>query len=243
MTLEPHWRTERGEKSKFIWLIGEIYPFLPRESRERPSALPAVHLSSPASSSPPADNTILQSSVLLVCSAERKPKHPQTKNHNKKMHLINPLHQARTGTMLYIKKKKKNFSSVQNVFSLGPWADTYLCVSYTSCSCKRLLRCLCFPSHCLIAVVLLWVSGDLCSPILAQQDVDDFCMALQSGMDQRTLATLISMAHLAQRDTQKDLQHWSWLVPVIRWPRSGLFMSSVSQNRSWNGGEYETRAV
>lgn len=69
--------------------------------------------------------------------------------------------------------------------------------------------------------MLLWVSGDLCSPVLAQQDVDDFRVALQRGMDQRTLAILISMSHLAQRGTQKDLQRWSWLVPVICWPRSG----------------------
>lgn len=55
----------------------------------------------------------------------------------------------------------------------------------------------------------LWVGGDLSSPILAQQDVDDFSMALQSGIDQRTLAILISMSHLAQRGTEKDLQHWS----------------------------------
>lgn len=56
-------------------------------------------------------------------------------------------------------------------------------------------------------MVLLWVSGNLLSPILAQQDVDDFYMALQPGVDQRALAALISMAHLAQRDTQKDLEH------------------------------------
>ena len=108
----------------------------------------------------------------------------------------------------------------------------YLCMSHTGCSCYRLLYCLCFLSHSLIAVVLLWISGVPWSPILAQQDVDDFCMALQPGMDQRTVATLISMAHLAQRGTQKDLQHWSWPVPVICWPRSDLFMSSISQNRS-----------
>lgn len=108
----------------------------------------------------------------------------------------------------------------------------YLYVSHASCSCKRLLCRLYFPSHTLIAVMLLWVSGDLCSPILAQQYVDDFRMALQSGMDQCTLAILISMSHLAQRGTQKDLQHWSSLAPVIHWPRSDLFMSSVSQNRS-----------
>lgn len=52
--------------------------------------------------------------------------------------------------------------------------------------------------------MLLWVSGHLCSPVLAQQDADDFCVTLQSGVDQRTLAVLISMSHLAQRGTQKD---------------------------------------
>ena len=93
--------------------------------------------------------------------------------------------------------------------SLGPWDESYLHVSNTSCSCNRLLCRLFFPSHRLVAVMRLWVGGDLSSPILAQQDIDDFSMALQSGMDQRTLAILISMSHLAQRGTQKDLQHWS----------------------------------
>jgi len=128
----------------------------------------------------------------------------------------------------------------QSVSSWGLWSDTYLCVSHTGCGCKRLLCCLCFPRHRLIVVVLLWVGVDLCSPILVQQDVDDFSMALQRSMDQCTLATLISMAHLAERGTQKDLQHWSW---PVRWPRSGLFVSSASQNRSWNCGGYETRTV
>ncbi|KAF3832812.1 hypothetical protein F7725_026477 [Dissostichus mawsoni] len=58
------------------------------------------------------------------------------------------------------------------------------------CSGSRLLSCLCFPSHSFSAVVLLWVSGNLCSPILAQQDGDDFCMALQPSVDQRTLSAL-----------------------------------------------------
>lgn len=97
-----------------------------------------------------------------------------------------------------------------------PQADAYLCVSQASCSCKCLLNCLCFPSHSLIAVMLLWVSGDLCSPVLDQQDVDDFCMALQCGVDQSALAILISMSHLARwrGHTKKDLQRWFWLGPV-----------------------------
>lgn len=78
---------------------------------------------------------------------------------------------------------------------------------HAGCRCSCLLCRLCFSGHSLTAVVLLRVSGNLLSPILAQQDVDDFYMALQPGVDQRTLATLISMAHLAQRDTQKDLKH------------------------------------
>lgn len=114
--------------------------------------------------------------------------------------------------MLYIKKK---LIVLEMFLSLGPSSDTYLCVSHAGCSCNHLLHRLCFPCHSLIAVVLLWVSGDLGSPLLAQQDVDDFCMALQPGVDQCTLATLISMAHLAQRGTQKDLQCWSWPVPGL----------------------------
>ena len=84
-------------------------------------------------------------------------------------------------------------------------SDTYLCVSHTSRCCNCLLYCLSFPSDALIAVVKLRVSGDLCSPVLAQQDADDFCMALKPGMDQRTLATLISKAHLAQKGYTEQL--------------------------------------
>lgn len=122
---------------------------------------------------------------------------------------------------------------------LGPWYDTYLCVSHTCCSCHCLLRCLCLSSDSLIAVLLVWVSGDLRSPVLAQQDVYDFWMALERGMDQRTLAIFISMAHLPQRGNKEGLMgHWYCPVSVIRWSASHLFMSSVSQNRSWNRGEY-----
>lgn len=78
-------------------------------------------------------------------------------------------------------------------------------MSNASCSCNRLLCRLFLPSHRLVAVMRLWVGGDLSSPILAQQDVDDFSMALQSGMDQRTLAILISMSHLAQRGDTEGL--------------------------------------
>lgn len=81
----------------------------------------------------------------------------------------------------------------------------YLCVSHTSCSSDRLLRCLPFSCGSLIVVERLWVRVDFCSPVLAQQDIYYFCMALQCGVDQRTLATLISLAHLAQRRNTEGL--------------------------------------
>ena len=56
-----------------------MYPFLPRESRERPSALPAVHLSSPASSSPPAG----KHNFTVLCNAGKKTKEPVDLDHGK----------------------------------------------------------------------------------------------------------------------------------------------------------------
>jgi len=212
ITLEAHWWTERGEKDKFMWLIGETHPFLPRVSRERPSALPAAHLSSPASFSPPAEKHNL--TVLYYQLAVQKYTEALTDFKIR----------VRNGQVpcFYI---EIHFSSVRNHLI---WS--YLHVSHTGCSSGCLLSCLCFPSPSFIAVLLLWVGGNLGSPILAQQDVDNFCMALKPSMDQCTLAILISMAHLAQRGTQKDLQPRFWPVLVISWPRSALFMLSVSQN-------------
>lgn len=86
-----------------------MHPFLPRESRERPSALPAVHLSSPASSSPPAG----KHNFTVLCIAHslcRKKTKALTDLDHSKAHLINPLCPARTGTVLYI--TKMNFGRV-----------------------------------------------------------------------------------------------------------------------------------
>lgn len=73
MTLE--W-TERGKNTKFIWLVRERYQFLPRESPEHPSALPAVHHLGPASSSPPAGKhtftPFAPCIVGLLCYEKRK---------------------------------------------------------------------------------------------------------------------------------------------------------------------------
>lgn len=102
-------------------------------------------------------------------------------------------------------------------------ADTRLRVSQAGCSCERLLDSLCFRSHVLIAVMLQWVAGNLCSPVLAQQDVDDFCMTLQCCMDQCTLAILISVSHLAQKGTQKALTTaasvWRLSLAGLDWAR------------------------
>lgn len=84
-----------------------------------------------------------------------------------------------------------------------PWAGTCLRVSQAGCSCERLLTGLCFLSPVLIGGMLLRVARNLGSPVLAQQDVGDFCMAPQCSMDQCTLAVLISVSHLAQKGTQK----------------------------------------
>lgn len=73
---------------------------------------------------------------------------------------------------------------------------TYLCVSQAGCGRDGLLHRLCFPSHTLAAMVLWLVSGRLCPPVLAQQQADDVCVSLQSGVHQRTLTILISAPHL-----------------------------------------------
>lgn len=99
----------------------------------------------------------------------------------------------------------KSKSQRQKYLFFRLWADTCLRVSQAGCSCERLLNSLCFRSHVLTAVILQRVSRNLWSPVLAQQDVDDFCMTLQCCMDQCTLAILISMSHLAQKGTQKGL--------------------------------------
>lgn len=71
--------------------------------------------------------------------------------------------------------------------------------------------------------MLQWVARNLCSPVLAQQDVDDFCMTLQCCMDQCTLAILISMSHLAQKGTQKGLTTaasvWRLSLAGLDWAR------------------------
>lgn len=74
-------------------------------------------------------------------------------------------------------------------------ADLYLCVSQTSCSRDGLLHRLYFRSH----VLALW------PPVLAQQQADDVCVALQSSVHQRTLAVLISVSHLGTEGANKGL--------------------------------------
>lgn len=194
-----------------------MYQFLPRESPEHPFALPAVHLSSPASFSPPAGkkNTItitVPCIAVLLCRQKTKAS------------IDLDLQRTASNEVSPSSTDNRSIQMLKIFFPIRPKADAYLCVSQASCSRKCLLNCLCFPSHSLIAVILLWVSGDLCSPVLDQQDVDDFCVALQCGMDQSTLAILISMSHLAwwRGHTKKDLQRWFWLGPgnklaYIRW--------------------------
>lgn len=122
-------------------------------------------------------------------------------------------------------------------------SESYLHVSHTGCGRHRLLGCLCFPSRRLVAMLLLRIGGNICAPILAQQDAGDFRMAFQPGMDQRTLATLISVPHLATEGNTEGPSTLSLAEAVIHWPRSVLFISSLSQNRSSNCGDCKTRAV
>lgn len=89
-------------------------------------------------------------------------------------------------------------------------------MSQAGCSGERLLNSLCFRSPVLIVGMLLRVTGNLRSPVLAQQGVDDFCMALQCSMDQCTLTILISVSHLAQKGHREGMnQHCSGTAAVV----------------------------
>lgn len=125
------------------------------------------------------NNTISQPSIACLLCREQTKAPAELKLEKITISLKeNLLRQLRNCTVIYM---QINFTSVNNLFFL--LSVTYLQVSHTGCSCDCSLGCLFFPHRSFVAVVLLWIDGDICSPILAQQDANDFCMAFQPSMD------------------------------------------------------------
>lgn len=138
------------------------------------------------------NKAVLQPTAWLVLTADFELNHLWSLSLCK--HLISKLHSEQVSpsfSSLFFSLQK--LVSLTETFPIRGRADLYLCVSQTGCSRDGLLHRLCFPSH----VLALW------APVVAQQQVGDVCVALQSSMHQRTLAILISVSHLGTEGANK----------------------------------------